>query len=316
MRVRSAVVASLLAASLPAQSLEELTARLATAATLDGPMVGEDGAKSDTWRTYERWRDLATIDELRRFTRHASPMVRGYAVRALVAADAAVDFATVAADHLLDDAKVTTFDGCCQAEEMIGDVIVDFVRPKLSTEQVLDLGEALLAKKSPLFACEQALRTLRFRDAMLHTVRALVDGGSATAAIALARYRLQPDAARIASLLRTDRPFADNAWFEAAAIHGDPSLLEPLVAIEGKARRHVESDNFHRLFSWLRAIAAQQSAEAAAFLVRFLAETTTGTPFRERDLLDTMKRAISDWPRCPAFDELRAALQRRHANAK
>lgn len=316
MRILTTLVASFLATSLAAQTLEELTASLAKATTLDGPMVGDGGDKSDTFRTYEAWRDLASIDQLRAFTKHENAIVRGYAVRALVAADAAQDFAAIAREHLLDVTKVTTFEGCCQAEQMIGDVIFELVRPKLSEAQVLDFAEELLARKSPLAARENALRTLHFRDAMLHTVRSLVDDGDAAAAIALARYRLPPDAARLTKLLRTETPFADNAWFVAADIHRDPSLLAPLLALEAKARRHVETDNFSRLYWWLHAIAAQQSQEAGAFLARFLDETTTSASFRERDVLDTLKRAIVDFPDCAAFDGVRDALRRRHQNVR
>ncbi len=303
-------------ALLVAQTLPELTARLAAAKTLDDSMIGDGGDKSETWRTYERWRAQASAAQLREFTKHESPIVRAYAVRALVETDADVDFAAIAAEHLLDTAKVTTFQGCCQAAECVGDVMLATLRPKMSTEQQLDLAEALVAKKSPLFAREWSLRTLRLRDGMLHTVRSLAENGDAAAAIALARYGVPRDAAILAKLLSNDDPFADNAWFLAAGLHHDPSLLEPLLAIETKARKRLESDNFYRLSAWLQAIAAQQSPAAATFLVRFLDETKTSTPHRESDVLDTMQRAIADQAGCAAFDGLRKALQERRTKIK
>ncbi len=317
MAARGFVVAFVLSqAAIVGQTLPELTARLAAAETLDGPMVGDGGDKSDTWRAYERWRAAATAEQLREFTKHESPIVRAYAVRALVETDADVDFAAIAGEHVLDTAKVTTFEGCGQGVEAVGDVMLATLRPKMSAEQQLDLAEALIARKSPLFAREWSLRTLRLRDGMLHTVRSLAENGDAVAAIALARYGVPRDAATLAKLLANADPFADNAWFLAAELHRDPSLLAPLLAIEGKARKRLESDNFYRLFSWLHAIAAQGSPDAAAFLVRFLDETTTSTAHREADVLETMQRAIADHAECAAFDGLRTALKRRQAKLK
>ena len=321
MRAVTAIWCSLSLLSLPqrplsGQTLAELTAQLAGAETVDGSMVGDDGHESDTWRAYEKWRGLATVAELRELTKHTSPVVRAYAVRALVEIEAPVDFAAIAAERLMDVAKVTTFEGCCRAEQFVGDVILATMRPRLSPEQILDLAEALIGKHSPLHAREWSLRTLRLRDGMLHTVRTMAANGDAVAGIALARYALPVDAKVLAKLLQTEAPFDDNAWFIAAEVHRDPSLLAPLVAIEGKARSRMATDNPSRLTSWLQAIAAQQSPEASAFLLRFLQGNRLADGFKEKDLLNTYKQALVAYPQCSAFDAVRTELKQRIAASR
>jgi hypothetical protein len=300
-----------LAAFVPAQTLAELTATLAQKETVDDEAVGDGGDKSDTYRTYERWRALATAKELRQFTTHPSPVVRAYAAKALVDIEADADWTAILRERLLDTSEVTTFVGCCLSKEYVGDVVFTTLRPRLTAEQLQEVAEDLVTRKSPLAAREWVLRTQRLRDGMLHTVRALVHAGDAPAAIALARYGLPTDAPLLAKLLQHDDPFGDNAWFVAAEIHHDPSLLAPLVALEAKATRRLETDNPSRLQSWLRAIAAQRSAEAGAFLARFLRATTPTDTWKEKDLLQTCKQAVTDHPDCGAFDEVRQELRRR-----
>lgn len=321
MRTLFVWIAFALAWPLPAQDpterqpadpgLRELTAALGKAETVDDAAVGDGGEKSETYRIYERWRSRATVHELRRLTRDASAVVRAYAVKALVDTEAEVDWPAIVTERLLDTAEVTTFEGCCRARQFTGDVVFTLVRPHLTAEQVLDAAEALITKKSPLYAREWALRTLRLRDGMLHTVRELASNGDTPAAIALARYGLPVDVPILTRLLQADSPFDDNASFLAAGMHRDPRLLAPLLAIEGKARRRLEADNPSRLRFWLQAIAAQRSADAAGFLSRFLAAVEPGTGFREKDWLETYELVLAPHADCPAFDAVRAALHQR-----
>jgi hypothetical protein len=297
----------------PAQTLAELTATLAAAATVDDAMVGDDGAKSDTYRAYERWRGRATTAELLAFTRHESANVRAYAVKALVDLEATVDWPASLQGFLHDTAEVTTFRGCCLAKEKVGDVAIDLVRPWLTDEQVLDLAEVLIRGKSPLYAREWALRNLRLRDGMLHLVRDLARAGDAPAGIALARYHLPVDVPVLVDLLRAPEPFDGNAPFLAAAEHGDARLLEPLLALEGAARRRIGVDNPSRLRFWLQAIAVQKSEPAGAFLARFLRTAEPENDWKRRDLLTTMQATIAPYADVDAFAEVRAEVARRQA---
>jgi hypothetical protein len=302
-----------LAVAAPAQSIADLTTQLAKAATVDAAMVGDDGGKSDTYRTYEHWRDRATVAELKEFTHHTSPIVRTYAVRALVELDAEVDWPAILQGFLRDTIEVTTCSGCCRAKEQVGDVVFGDVRPRLTAEQVQDFAEAAIRGNSPLYAREWALRNLHLRDGMLHVVRGLARAGDAPACIALARYRLPVDVPVLIALLRRAEPFDENAQFLAAAEHGDPQLLAPLIALEGAATRRLQQDNPSRLRFWLQAIAVQQSEPAGAFLDRFLTATHPGSDFREGDLLATMADTLQPYPDVAAFTAVRAELARRQA---
>jgi hypothetical protein len=114
-------------------------------------------------------------------------------------------------------------------------------------------------------------------------------------------------------LLRRAEPFDENAQFLAAAEHGDPQLLAPLIALEGAATRRLQQDNPSRLRFWLQAIAVQQSEPAGAFLDRFLTATHPGSDFREGDLLATMADTLQPYPDVAAFTAVRAELARRQA---
>lgn len=308
---RSIVFAFVLVGAASGQSVPELTARLAAAATVDDAMVGDDGIESDTYRTYERWRDRASISELRDFVRHPSPVVRVYAVRALLEQETELDWPSVLQGFLRDTADVTTFSGCCLAKQKVGDVVFEDVRPRLTDDQVLDAAEALIDGHSPLHAREWALRNLRLRDRMLHIVRELARGGDGPAGIALARYRLSADVPVLTRLLQADAPFDDNAPFLAAGIHADPRLLAPLTALADAAKRRLERDNPSRLRFWLQAIAAQRSPQAGAFLADFLRSVRPASDFAERDLLATMAQAMEPCAGLAAFADARAELSRR-----
>ena len=298
------------------QSLAELTEVLAAAATVDDRAVGDDGSKSATYRAYEWWRDLATQKQLRGLTSHQSPNVRAYAVIALLETDAECDWKTLVRERLFDVAEVTRFEGCCQSKQKVGDVCFTTGRSKLSDDEVLDLAEVMLQQDCPLYAREWALRTLRFRDGMLHVVRGLAKAGDGPAALALARYGLAPDVPILIQHLRAADPFDRNTQFLAAAISRDPQLLAPLTAIEGAARKRIETDNPSRLRFWLQAIAAQSSAEAAAFLLRFLRSTRSGQPYREKDLLDTFEAVLAEHEADDAFRGVREELAARKAAAR
>lgn len=312
-----AVLVSLssLCATASGQTLAELTGVLAAAATVDDEAVGFAGSKSDTYRAYERWRSLALAKQLREFTSHASPNVRAYAVLALVATEAECDWKALVQERLFDVAEVTRFEGCCQSKQKVGDVCFTTLRGRLSDDEVLDLAEVMLQKDCPLDAREWALRTLRFRDGMLHTVRKLAKSGDGPAAIALARYGLAADVPILIQHLQAGDPFERNTQFLAAAIHRDPQLLAPLLALEGAARKRLAADNPSRLRFWLQAIAAQRSDEAAQFLLRFLRTTRSEEPFREKDLLDTFEAVLAEQDR-EAFRSVREELATRKTAAR
>jgi hypothetical protein len=294
-----------------AQTTAELVQKLAQAESLDSDAVGGDGVKTETWSTYERLAAKATKAELLQLTHHTSPIVRGYAVQALAASGAAIDWKQLVLDHLRDTAEVMTFQGCVKASEKTGDVIFDTVREHLGKEQLLDVAEALVREKSPLYAREWALRNVTFRDGMLHELRKLAQGGDAPAAIALSHFHLAADVPTLIQFLQRQDPFADNCAFLAAKVSADPSLLPALRALVPAAHKRLEGDNGSRLRAWLDAIAAQNSKAAATLLLDVL-EQVPPTAFKRRDLADTLAAVLVDHTSAVFDDARKAAAKAMH----
>jgi hypothetical protein len=297
-------------------TVDDLVLVLAKAETLDGPAVGDDGARSATWRTYELLRARATREQLRALTDHAAPVVRCYAVRALLETEAKVVWLALLRSHMRDTGEVMQFEGCTQARCMAGDVMVEFVRDRkvLTGEQVLDLAETLVQTKSPLYAREWSLRNLRFRDGMLHGIRELARAGDPPAAIALARYGIDKDVEVLIEHLQRPDPFPENCRYLAAEISRDPRLLPALRALVPAATQRLANDNACRLRFWLQAIAAQPGDDATLLLVEFL-RSAPATAYKRRDLVSTYEELLAPFAGQTRFASLRQEVAAQRAAA-
>jgi hypothetical protein len=307
MRIPALALFFTLPALLSAQTVDELVDTLSKAESLDDEAVGDGGTRSATFRTYEALRDRATKEQLQKLLDHKAPIVRGYAVRALAERNEEVDWPAVLRKFAADAAKVWAFQGCIRSEQLLGDAVIEYARGRklLSDEQFLDLAETLVVNKSPLFAREQALRTLKFRDGMLHTLRDLAKAGDGPAHVALARFQIPKDLPLLITWLQRADVFGDTTAFLAAQQHHEASLLPVLIALESKARQQVADGQTQRLREWLAAISAQQSAGAAQFLVAFLQATPP-----QREIVNLCKAAVVPYPGAVVFDEVRAELER------
>jgi len=296
----------------PAQTLAELTDTLAKAETLDDEAIGDGGEKSATYRTYEQFRDLATREELITRLLHKSPIVRGYAARALADKKEKVDWLAVLRAHAADLQEVGTFRGCVKAQERLGDVLIDLARERklLSDEQWLDLAETLVQQKSQLAARDGLLRTLKLRDGMLHTLRDLAKGGDRSAHIALARYGIQKDLPLLVDFLRSKDALQGNEALLAAQLHPDPTLLHVLEEIEPAVWKRVEAGSSVQMREWLAAIAAQQSAGAGTLLAGFLQRAGEAHPASMREVLQHLKAALVPYPNCAALEPVREQLRK------
>ena len=300
-------------AIVPAQTLAELTDTLAKAETLDDEAIGDGGEKSATYRTYEQFRDLATREELITRLLHKSPIVRGYAARALADKKEKVDWLAVLRAHAADLQEVGTFRGCVKAQERFGEVLIDLARERklLSDEQWLDLAETLVQQKSQLAARDGLLRTLKLRDGMLHTLRDLAKGGDRSAHIALARYGIQKDLPLLVDFLRSKDALQGNEALLAAQLHPDPTLLHVLEEIEPAVWKRVEAGSSTQMREWLAAIAAQQSEGAGTFLAGFLQRAGEAHPAAMREVLQHLKAALVPYPNCAALEPVREQLRKR-----
>jgi hypothetical protein len=302
----------LLSVPLSAQTFDELVRTLAAAESLDSEAVGSDGARSDTFRTFELLRGTATRAQLEKLLSHDSAIVRGYAVRALADREEAVDWPAVLQARAADTQKVITFEGCVRSEQQLGDVVVALARDRklLSAEQWLDFAELLVQQHSPLYAREWTLRNLHFRDGFLHTIRDLAKSGDGPAQVALARYGVKKDLPLLVAWLSRDGVFDDTTAFLAAQQHADPSLLPVLVGLEAKARAAIAAGYGHRLREWFGAIATQQSAGTAAFLLRFVQDTPSEQALRRRQVVELLGEVMAAAGDGAVFAELRAELER------
>lgn len=288
-------------------TLEQVVARLAAAGRYEEEFVSEEPSR--LYPLGVRLAAMSSTAQLVALCEHTSPVLRCYAAWALVQNDAAAELPGVVRAHFDDTTPVEVHSGCIRHMQAAGDLIFELARPKLAKDTLLDVAEELVRRGSKLYAREWALRELRFRDGMLHEIRALARKGDAPAAIALARYGIDKDAAILIEQLRRPEPFDDNCAFLAAEVLRVPSLLPALVQIERAARARLQRDNASRLRFWLRAIAAQRSPAAAEFLVRFLASEPTEDPFRQRGLRTALREAIAAH-RDPVFDALATTLGR------
>jgi hypothetical protein len=296
-----------LCASLPAQHAAEPVAALAAAPAYDDEIVGD--APSPVFRDYRRLVAAATPAGLRALAAHDSAIVRCYAVRGLVELGATKELPAVLREHALDTARVEVRTGCERYATNAGDLMFDLARPKLAGEELLDIAEHLVRGASPLYARQWALRNVRFRDGMLHAIRALAKGGDAAALIALARFRVASDVPLLAERLHGDAAiFDDNCVFLAAEVSRDARLLPALAALAAAAQERLRRDNAYRLRFWLLAIAAQRSPEAAELLKSVAGEPVPDAKKRA-DLQQAALEALEAHP-AAAFAELHEHLRR------
>jgi hypothetical protein len=297
------------AAAAAAQTVDELVARLAQAGSYDDAMVGDDGARTSTYADYASLAAIATAERLQKLAEHDSPVVRCYAVRALAERGETRTLPAILRAHSADVTKVAHRSGCEVLDTTAGELMFDIARSRLTAEELLDLAEHYVRTSSPLHAREWCLRTLRFRDGMLHAIRKLAADGDAPALVALVRYGVPTDVPLLLESLKRPDPFDDNCHFLAAEVSRDPRLLPALAAIAPAARRRLQNDNAWRLHFWLEAITAQGSDDAAKVLAGFVDECGV-TGDRRQQLLETVRSAIEAHP-APAFAELLQRLPAR-----
>jgi len=297
-----------MAAPAAAQTVDELVARLARAEAYEEQDVSE-GEPSRVYPDYASLAAIATTERLQKLAEHDSPVVRCYAVRALAERGDTRTLPVILRAHAADVTKVVHHSGCEVLNTTAGELMFDIARSRLTAEELLDLAEHYVRTSSPLYAREWCLRTLRFRDGMLHAIRKLAADGDAPALVALVRYGIPTDVPLLLERLKRPDPFDDNCHFLAAEQSRDPRLLPALAAITPAARRRLQTDNPYRLRFWLEAITAQGSDDAAKALDDLVTDPGVAGD-RRQQLLETVRTAIEAHP-APAFADLLQRLPAR-----
>jgi hypothetical protein len=251
--------------------VERAVAALRAAESHDSDAVGNDGSKSVTHAAYEVLAAKADAARLLEWSRDASPVLRCYAVQALLAHRSPADLLALALEHVEDRQPTMTVRGCARVEQRAGDVIVDLVLPRLDEAQRQTLEERLVAAGTGLYARERALASRRFRDELRPRIRKLAEQGDDAALVALARYCRAEDVAVLAASLRRDGKIRHLVYpLRAAAAFPHRDLLPLLCDMRPEAMRTLREDVPYRLRFWLAAIAAHDNADAARFLNAFL----------------------------------------------
>jgi hypothetical protein len=124
--------------------------------------------------------------------------------------------------------------------------------------------------------------------------------------IALARYRLPVDLPRVKQALPRSEPFAHHDAWRAAAAYPDSSLLPLLRRYEAAGRAWLAAHNAFGLRSWLGAITAQQSTDAAAFLEQFFDESVerARTPYDAQHLRESYRDVLAPYAGCEHYAAL------------
>jgi hypothetical protein len=214
---------------------ESALAVLRAAESYDEEATGEGGDKSPTYLAYEVFRDGAPVGAVRGLTTDANPIVRAYAVRALVQKHAEdTPVYELVATFLDDHQQMLSFSGCCGVRTMVGDVVLDLAHPLLSADERDRVLARLLETRSPLWFRADALRNGVHSEAWYDTIRPLALEGDRAALVALARFRRAEDLPLVAKALAAPAKevLRDPDVLRAAHAYADPALFSRLSELE------------------------------------------------------------------------------------
>jgi hypothetical protein len=256
---RGLTILLVLAAAARADEVDDAVKVLVKARSFDGKYTGEGGDLSKTYRAYERLAAAASLDRLLTLTDHPNAIVRCYAVEAIAERHPPDRLDGIVASHIDDMAKVLAFfGGCCGAETVAGDVMIEVTRDRLTPARRAAIRKHLLATTTRRDSLDWALRNETFEPELHDQVRALAAGGDGSALIALARYRREGDLPLIlAALGRKDAREGDLWNAQLAAAEYPHPKLRPVVSGTPKEQR---------TSAWYAAVAAYGDGEAAALL--------------------------------------------------
>ncbi len=203
----------------PPADLAEAVAVLASAPSVDGSSVGYAGVETPAWGAYLHLRDHAPAEELTRLLGHERPVVRVYALQALVDRHPEVDLLPLLLGRLDDRAPVETMDGCIHSTSSVADEAFGLIAGRLSSPARERVLEVLLAQRPPIASLGSALEEWEMPERFLAAVRTLAKSGApaAPAALtALARFRRPEDVPLISGRL------VDATWYALRAIRRFP----------------------------------------------------------------------------------------------
>lgn len=292
---------------------------LAPAESYDEEAVGFAGTKSATFLAYEFLRESSKVKDWIEWTRHKSPVVRCYAVRALAEAKAGVQLRAAVFKGLSDTARVNHFQGCCVGEVYVADVIVGIGLANLDQKDQQALRDKIMAGDVPLLAREHMLWTGGFDTAQLPRVLELARAGSLHALRGLAKHKHPEAVAMIVRFLREPSKGSSkegSSKEDADAVEGrihaavisvmgwpDARFWSGLTRLRDRAAGQL---NHNWVRDYMHAVAGYENGAAAAILTHLL-DVDRGAAWKQRLTEQKVLNAINKH-RVESFASLRRRL--------
>ena len=247
-------------------------ARVRQAENYDDHAIGYAGIESATFRSYKVLRSGAPTEVLLELCRDADPVVRAYAVRALVEENRDTDLAAVVLAAARDREPLPFQQGCCLGKEPFADVVMWDVLDALPAEARARVVHTVVFEDGPSPTRTRLLCNEAFGPVSRAQLRAFADAGEDPALVALARYGDGADQLRILRALSRPQEKWVAYWnaLRAASLDPHPSFREALVQVGTRACREAKELGAARIDPWVAAMVAHDHPDAAAVLVRFL----------------------------------------------
>lgn len=220
--------------------IDSLVIDIAMDNMLNDEGIGIGWRENDQWKRYLRLSEVATEDELVKLTNHENAVVRGYSFQALAKNKSSHVF-PILINHLTDTATATSFSGCFQTDQMLGDYLIDIVAInkndttiyKLNNGEQAIVDSILLFDKSiRLYARTSLLLKLQPKEGYYNRIKDIfLEGDEHFALPLLAKYRKKADKKFIIEkLISTDR---EDWYYGLMAVRNypDPDFFPYLIKL-------------------------------------------------------------------------------------
>lgn len=289
--------------------ITKLVQNIAADNVVKGAAVGIAGIRTEQWDRYEHLKRTATGDELMLLSSHTNPVVRCYAFQALV--HRKVDVFPILLQHLKDDERVETLEGCIGGTEKVGDYFINTVMPgyadegsyEMSARQLTELDSILINDKTvKVSRKESLLSTIRPNQKFYKQIRELAIQGNPEAVLGLARFRNPLDIDIIKNLFSDN----ENSYYAIYAAREFPheSFYPYLVAA-------FENEWSQKLYSYpkwriiYQALAKYPTTETYELFDRTI---NTNNNFRSQTLGTYLLIALNKYP-SPIFEPLKTRIK-------
>jgi hypothetical protein len=281
--------------------VQKVVSRMADDNVLKSAGVGFEGARTAQWVRYETLRKNATSHELEVLTTHKNAVVRCYAFQALAARKEAAVF-PILLQHLSDDEKVATFQGCIQDTQKAGDYFIAVARLSANQQGVLD-SVLLFDNAVKVDQKNQLLSALKPQGKWYNRVREIAqETHSPEAVLALARYQNKADVPLIKKLFENK----DQGYYAAYAVREFPhAVFYPYLTAMFEREWKEKYYDYPKWRQLYQALAKYPSGNTYKLFER---TTQTTSAFRKQTLGTYLLLALQRYPN-PVFAPLKRQIR-------